>query len=117
MARLICVTALLVLLVVPHPTTHGTPIDNALIPQTITENPPPITETVCSAGAADYFFVLDGSSSIGPANFQLLREWLAGVARRLPGDSRFAVIEYSGAPVTLWTLDNRFKSPAEYGGR
>jgi hypothetical protein len=69
---------------------------------------------VCEIGASDYFFVIDGSTSIGEKNFDLLRKWLESVARRLPNDSAYAVIEYSGHPVTLWTLDNKFKTPEQY---
>jgi collagen type VI alpha len=64
------------------------------------------TEEVCEeAGIADYFMIIDGSTSIGDANFEKLKRWLGDVVETFPDQARYGCIEFSGNPVLLWNLD------------
>ncbi|XP_069052885.1 collagen alpha-3(VI) chain isoform X1 [Lepisosteus oculatus] len=58
--------------------------------------------------AADIFFLVDSSWSIGKENFQYIREFLYGVVQALiKGDDafNFALVQYSGSPKTEFLLN------------
>lgn len=64
-------------------------------------------EAECSAGAMDLVFVIDGSKSMGPANFELVKQFVVSIAESLNVSrtgSRVGLVQYSTKVRTEFAL-------------
>uniref|UniRef100_A0A8C0C4F9 Collagen alpha-1(XXI) chain n=1 Tax=Buteo japonicus TaxID=224669 RepID=A0A8C0C4F9_9AVES len=56
----------------------------------------------CRTAPADLVFILDGSYSVGPENFEIIKSWLANITRNFDIGPKFiqvGVVQYSDYPV------------------
>uniref|UniRef100_A0A673JW13 Collagen alpha-6(VI) chain-like n=1 Tax=Sinocyclocheilus rhinocerous TaxID=307959 RepID=A0A673JW13_9TELE len=63
--------------------------------------------TRCPNTVADIVFLVDGSNSIGPANFQQIREFLSSLVEKFevtPDRIRVGLVQYSDTPYTEFSL-------------
>ncbi|XP_072356927.1 cartilage matrix protein [Scyliorhinus torazame] len=77
-----------------------------------TLNPDGRTCGTCSSGGVDLAFVIDGSKSVRPENFQLVKKFINQIVDALEvGDqnARIALVQYSSSVRTEFPL-NKFKS-------
>ncbi|ELK00189.1 Collagen alpha-1(XXI) chain [Pteropus alecto] len=66
--------------------------------------PPPATEHVrsCRTAPTDLVFILDGSYSVGPENFEIVKKWLVNITKNFDIGPKFiqvGVVQYSDYPV------------------
>ncbi|KAF1556984.1 Collagen alpha-1(XXI) chain, partial [Eudyptula minor] len=60
------------------------------------------TRASCRTAPADLVFILDGSYSVGPENFEIIKSWLVNITRNFDIGPKFiqvGVVQYSDYPV------------------
>ncbi|NXG31348.1 COLA1 protein, partial [Dromaius novaehollandiae] len=60
------------------------------------------TRASCRTAPADLVFILDGSYSVGPENFEIIKRWLVNITRNFDIGPKFiqvGVVQYSDYPV------------------
>uniref|UniRef100_A0A8C3RGQ6 Collagen alpha-1(XXI) chain n=1 Tax=Cyanoderma ruficeps TaxID=181631 RepID=A0A8C3RGQ6_9PASS len=61
-----------------------------------------LTKRSCRTAPADLVFILDGSYSVGPENFEIIKSWLVNITRNFDIGPKFiqvGVVQYSDYPV------------------
>uniref|UniRef100_A0A8B9FNF1 Collagen alpha-1(XXI) chain n=1 Tax=Amazona collaria TaxID=241587 RepID=A0A8B9FNF1_9PSIT len=61
-----------------------------------------LTKMSCRTAPADLVFILDGSYSVGPENFEIIKSWLVNITRNFDIGPKFiqvGVVQYSDYPV------------------
>ncbi len=76
--------------------------------------------TECEPGTTDLIFVIDGSTSIGPRNFQLMRQFLGNLVADMPLASMVAAVQFSGTVRTEFsfrTFSTKVQAEGKWSGR
>ncbi|KAI1894180.1 hypothetical protein AGOR_G00113170 [Albula goreensis] len=85
---------------------------------TLAEDGKSCKKLVCGDGAMDLVFVIDGSKSLGPANFQLVKQFVNGIVNSLDVSARgtrVGLLQYSTKVRSEFTLD-QFRSGRDVTG-